>query len=143
LAGECLGVVVGELLDVCGWLAGDLGDRGGDCCFPAPVVCVVLQQALDLPWRQDVLQAGGEGFGRYAGEGDVAAERGAQRCGDLCVGEGVQEMVRSLSHSLVQARGGATIDDATLFLVEWRGGSADHLATLEVLPRRQAPGRNP
>jgi Tetracyclin repressor-like, C-terminal domain len=88
LAGECLGVVVGELPDVCGWLAGDLGDRGGDCCFPAPVVCVVLQQALDLPWRQDALQAGGEGFGRYAGEGDVAAERGAQRCGDLCVGDG-------------------------------------------------------
>ena len=55
------------------------------------------------------------------------------------VGEGVQEMVRSLSHSLVQARGGATTDDATLFLVEWRGGSADHLATMEVLPHRQAP----
>jgi hypothetical protein len=39
------------------------------------------------------------------------------------VGEGVQEMVRSLSHSLVQARGGMTTDDATLFLVEWRGSS--------------------
>lgn len=55
------------------------------------------------------------------------------------VGEGVQEMVRSLSHSLTRARGGATTDDATLFLVEWRGGSADHLAALEVLPRRQTP----
>jgi serine phosphatase RsbU (regulator of sigma subunit) len=57
------------------------------------------------------------------------------------VGEGVQEMVRSLSHSLTRARGGATTDDATLFLVEWRGGSADHLAALEVLPRRQTPDR--
>jgi serine phosphatase RsbU (regulator of sigma subunit) len=55
------------------------------------------------------------------------------------VGEGVQEMVRSLSHSLMQARGGATSDDATLFLVEWRGGSVGHLATIEALPRRQAP----
>ena len=55
------------------------------------------------------------------------------------VGEGVQEMVRSLSHSLTRARGGATTDDATLFLVEWRGGSSDHLAALEVLPRRQTP----
>lgn len=47
-------------------------------------------------------------------------------------GEGVQEMVRSLSHALLQARGGATTDDTTLFLVEWRGGSADHLATVDV-----------
>jgi serine phosphatase RsbU (regulator of sigma subunit) len=55
------------------------------------------------------------------------------------VGEGVQEMVRSLSHSLVQARDGVTTDDATLFLVEWRGGFASHLAATEALPRRQAP----
>jgi hypothetical protein len=41
-------------------------------------------------------------------------------------------MVRSLSHALVQARGGVTSDDTTLFLVEWRGGSADHLATVDV-----------
>jgi len=39
------------------------------------------------------------------------------------VGEGVQEMVRGLSHSLARARGGVTTDDTTLFLVEWRGGS--------------------
>jgi hypothetical protein len=25
-----------------------------------------------------------------------------------------------------------TSDDTTLFLVEWRGGSADHLATVDV-----------
>jgi serine phosphatase RsbU (regulator of sigma subunit) len=46
--------------------------------------------------------------------------------------DGVQEMVRSLSHALVQARGGVTSDDTTLFVVEWRGGSADHLATVDV-----------
>ncbi|MEU9130799.1 PP2C family protein-serine/threonine phosphatase [Kitasatospora sp. NPDC048540] len=42
---------------------------------------------------------------------------------------GLRSTVRALSHTLKQARGGATSDDATLFLVEWRGGSADHLAT--------------
>ena len=48
--GERLGVVAGEKHDV-GWgPAGDLGDRGGDGrCLPAPVVRVVLEQALDLP----------------------------------------------------------------------------------------------
>ena len=40
-------------------------------------------------------------------------------------------------------RGGMTTDDATLFLVEWRGSSADQLATTELLPRRQAPSRSP
>jgi serine phosphatase RsbU (regulator of sigma subunit) len=47
------------------------------------------------------------------------------------VGEGVQEMVRGLSHALARARDGVTTDDTTLFLVEWRGGSADHLATVD------------
>lgn len=46
-------------------------------------------------------------------------------------GGAVQETVRRLSHALSHARGGVTSDDATLFLVEWRGGSADHLAQLE------------
>jgi serine phosphatase RsbU (regulator of sigma subunit) len=44
---------------------------------------------------------------------------------------GVRPVVRSLSHALKQERGGRTSDDATLFLIEWRGGAADHLATLE------------
>jgi serine phosphatase RsbU (regulator of sigma subunit) len=39
----------------------------------------------------------------------------------------VQQMVRSLSHTLMRERGGITSDDATLFLLEWRGGNADHL----------------
>ncbi|RNG17727.1 PP2C family protein-serine/threonine phosphatase [Streptomyces botrytidirepellens] len=49
-----------------------------------------------------------------------------------CVGEGVQEMVRSLSHALMRERGGVTTDDATLFLVEWTGGAADRLVTVEI-----------
>ncbi|MEU4892039.1 PP2C family protein-serine/threonine phosphatase [Streptomyces sp. NPDC044780] len=47
-----------------------------------------------------------------------------------CAGEGVQEMVRGLSHTLMRERGGVTTDDATLFLVEWRGGTADRLVTV-------------
>lgn len=39
----------------------------------------------------------------------------------------VQQMVRHLSHTLMRERGGITTDDATLFLIEWRGGTADHL----------------
>jgi hypothetical protein len=46
--------------------------------------------------------------------------------------EGAQEMVRGLSHALMRERGGITSDDATLFLIEWRGGTADHLAKLDV-----------
>jgi serine phosphatase RsbU (regulator of sigma subunit) len=45
--------------------------------------------------------------------------------------EGVRAVVRSLSHALKQERGGITSDDATLFLIEWRGGAADHLAIME------------
>jgi serine phosphatase RsbU (regulator of sigma subunit) len=47
-------------------------------------------------------------------------------------GESVQGTVRRLSHALKRDRGGVTSDDATLFLLEWRGGTADHLADLEV-----------
>ena len=43
----------------------------------------------------------------------------------------VQETVRRLSHALKRARGEVTHDDATLFLLEWRGGSADHLAQVD------------
>jgi hypothetical protein len=45
------------------------------------------------------------------------------------IGESAQEMVRGLSHALMRARGGITSDDATLFLIEWRGGTTDHLTT--------------
>jgi serine phosphatase RsbU (regulator of sigma subunit) len=40
----------------------------------------------------------------------------------------VQETVRRLSHTLMLERGGATTDDSTLLLLEWRGGTADQLA---------------
>jgi serine phosphatase RsbU (regulator of sigma subunit) len=45
--------------------------------------------------------------------------------------KGVRAVVRALSHALMEQRGGTTSDDATLFLMEWRGGAADHLATLD------------
>ncbi|WP_424534296.1 PP2C family protein-serine/threonine phosphatase [Sphaerisporangium viridialbum] len=45
---------------------------------------------------------------------------------------GVQHMARNLSHTLKRERGGLTSDDATIFLIEWRGGTADHLATLDI-----------
>ncbi len=45
--------------------------------------------------------------------------------------EGVHAVVRAPSHTLKPQRGGRTSDDATLFLIEWRGGAADHLALLE------------
>ncbi|WP_131787298.1 PP2C family protein-serine/threonine phosphatase [Protofrankia symbiont of Coriaria ruscifolia] len=51
---------------------------------------------------------------------------------ERALGRDVQEITRSLSRTLMQERGGITTDDATLFLVEWRGGSADHLANLEM-----------
>lgn len=47
------------------------------------------------------------------------------------IGESAQEMVRGLSHALMRARGGITSDDATLFLIEWRGGTTGHLTTLD------------
>jgi serine phosphatase RsbU (regulator of sigma subunit) len=50
------------------------------------------------------------------------------------VGHGItnaRALVRGFSQTLMRERRGVTTDDATLLLVEWRGGSADHLATLE------------
>ncbi|MEV1167628.1 PP2C family protein-serine/threonine phosphatase [Nonomuraea sp. NPDC049784] len=43
----------------------------------------------------------------------------------------VQEMVRALSHTLMREREGTTTDDASIFLVEWCGGTADHLTNLD------------
>jgi serine phosphatase RsbU (regulator of sigma subunit) len=45
--------------------------------------------------------------------------------------EGVRADGLWLSRALKRERGGRTSDDATLFLIEWRGGAADHLAVLE------------
>jgi serine phosphatase RsbU (regulator of sigma subunit) len=48
--------------------------------------------------------------------------------------EPVQETVRLLSRALMLERGGVTSDDATLFLLEWRGGNADKLALIDEPP---------
>ncbi|WP_028812760.1 PP2C family protein-serine/threonine phosphatase [Streptomyces flavidovirens] len=45
--------------------------------------------------------------------------------------QGVRSRALWLSRALKQARGGHTSDDATLFLIEWHGNTADHLAVLE------------
>ncbi|MFI2202077.1 PP2C family protein-serine/threonine phosphatase [Streptomyces sp. NPDC020192] len=45
--------------------------------------------------------------------------------------EGVRADLRRLSHLLKRERDGHTSDDATLFMIEWRGGAADHLAALD------------
>ncbi|OKI40163.1 hypothetical protein A6A29_39875 [Streptomyces sp. TSRI0281] len=42
----------------------------------------------------------------------------------------VRAVVRRLFHTLRRERGGMTSDDSTIFLIERRGGKADHLATL-------------
>ncbi|MFE2376586.1 PP2C family protein-serine/threonine phosphatase [Streptomyces sp. NPDC059398] len=42
----------------------------------------------------------------------------------------VRAVARKLSHTLKRERGGVTSDDATVLLIEWRGGRADHLTTL-------------
>lgn len=46
--------------------------------------------------------------------------------------EGVSQMARRLSHALMRGRGNITSDDATLFLLEWRGGAAHQLAIREI-----------
>lgn len=47
----------------------------------------------------------------------------------------VQDTVRRLSHALKRHRAGITSDDATLFLLDWRGGTADHLAEIDLADR--------
>jgi len=63
----------------------------------------------------------------------ISAGSGMARLKEVIEGVGnaddpVQETVRLLSSALMQERGGVTTDDATLLLVEWRGGTSDHLA---------------
>jgi hypothetical protein len=67
-------------------------------------------------------RAGGEEFGMEQLI-DVVTRVGRSQ-------KGVRAMVRTLSHELKLARGGITSDDATIFLIEWRGGTADHLAAV-------------
>ncbi|MGW0994260.1 PP2C family protein-serine/threonine phosphatase [Streptomyces sp. NPDC002520] len=44
---------------------------------------------------------------------------------------GVRADLRQLSHTLKAERGGHTSDDATLFMIEWHGGAADHLMVFD------------
>lgn len=67
--------------------------------------------------------AGGEEFGLQQVI-DVIAEVGHRR-------PEPRTMVRELSLALKRARGGITTDDATILLIEWRGGSADHLTVMD------------
>jgi phosphoserine phosphatase RsbU/P len=66
---------------------------------------------------------GGEEFG-LPQVIDVIAEVGRRR-------PEPRTMVRELSHALKRARGGITTDDATILVIEWRGGTADHLAVMD------------
>ncbi|MGW9030741.1 PP2C family protein-serine/threonine phosphatase [Streptomyces sp. NPDC055722] len=68
--------------------------------------------------------AGGEPFG------EERLTRCVNRLGKE-PSEGVRADLRRLSHVLKRERGGHTSDDATLFMIEWRGGAADHLAVLD------------
>jgi serine phosphatase RsbU (regulator of sigma subunit) len=52
-----------------------------------------------------------------------------ERVSDL--DDSVQETVRLLSSALMRERRGVTTDDATLLLLEWRGGTIDHLVVME------------
>ncbi|WP_405436619.1 serine/threonine-protein phosphatase [Streptomyces avidinii] len=66
--------------------------------------------------------------------GELFGEERLIRCVNR-VGEepsqGVRADLRRLSHMLKSERGGHTSDDATLFMIEWRGGAADHLAIFD------------
>ncbi|MDX3771708.1 MULTISPECIES: PP2C family protein-serine/threonine phosphatase [unclassified Streptomyces] len=44
---------------------------------------------------------------------------------------GMRAQALQLSHALKQERGGYTSDDATVFLIEWRGKTADHPTALQ------------
>lgn len=67
--------------------------------------------------------SGGEQFGE-----EQLIERAHQVLRDHTTPRAV---VRALSHALKAARGGLTSDDATIFLIEWRGEDPDQLATLD------------
>ncbi|MGW6748638.1 PP2C family protein-serine/threonine phosphatase [Streptomyces sp. NPDC055006] len=67
---------------------------------------------------------GGEQFG------EERLIRCVNRLGDE-PSQGPRADLRRLSHALKRERSGRTTDDATLFMIEWHGGAADHLAVLD------------
>ena len=69
-------------------------------------------------------RAGGDQFGEgqfFDAVNQTVATKGS---------EGVRAIARTLSHELKRRRGGITSDDSSLFLIDWRGGAANHLAVL-------------
>jgi serine phosphatase RsbU (regulator of sigma subunit) len=68
---------------------------------------------------------------RDGADGERRLRNLVERVSDL--EDSVQETVRLLSRALMRERGGVTTDDATLLLLEWRGGTVDHLVNLEAL----------
>ncbi|MFI6175640.1 PP2C family protein-serine/threonine phosphatase [Nonomuraea sp. NPDC051191] len=66
--------------------------------------------------------------------GELFGEERLIRCVKRVGGEpseGVRADLRRLSHTLKRERGGRTSDDATLFMIEWHGGAADHLTVID------------
>ncbi|WP_370592845.1 PP2C family protein-serine/threonine phosphatase [Streptomyces sp. NBRC 110028] len=53
--------------------------------------------------------------------------------------KGVIQTVRRLAADLERARGGVSSDDSTLFLIEWHGRTADHLAELDIQQDTDGP----
>ncbi|MGE7438877.1 MULTISPECIES: PP2C family protein-serine/threonine phosphatase [Kitasatospora] len=68
--------------------------------------------------------AGGEPFG------EERLIRCINRLGEE-PSDGMRADLRRLSHTLKRERAGRTSDDATLFMIEWHGGTVDHLAVLD------------
>lgn len=68
-------------------------------------------------------------------EGELFGEQRLIRCVNAVERARAEEGIRAgalwLSHALKRERGGCTSDDATVLLIEWRGGAADHLTILE------------
>ena len=69
---------------------------------------------------------------RLAG-GELFGEERLVRCVNRLAEEpaGMRADLRRLSQMLKRERGGITSDDATLFMIEWRGGSAGRLMILD------------
>ncbi|WP_406727782.1 PP2C family protein-serine/threonine phosphatase [Streptomyces sp. GD-15H] len=68
-------------------------------------------------------------------EGELFGEERLIRCVNAIERAGADGGMRAgalwLSRTLKRERGGRTSDDATVLLIEWRGGAADHLIPLE------------
>ncbi|WP_176710184.1 PP2C family protein-serine/threonine phosphatase [Streptomyces sp. Wb2n-11] len=64
-------------------------------------------------------------------DGEPFGEERLVRCVEAHPHKEIRAAALWLSRTLKQERGGRTSDDSTVFLIEWRGGAADHLVVLE------------